>query len=328
MHSRLCCRAWPKSGKVAASSTRAFKVFAKRTRQTFKGRRPPIRAGRVSGKSFLVAGTGVGSFVFAFLNSFWMAFRSTAEECLEGPPSSASKKKNFSKSPPRYYRRNFHFQTDGISPKRSAELYGIGGVALRRGGRCDETLDYPRVEASFRDFGWKGPSFSRNRCGNRRATGFVHLAFPKAKIVATDLSDPYLKEAQKKLKRMNRIDFMQADGTSLPFQAEHFDAIYSVFLYFMSYPWRPAQEIIAESKRVLKPGGIFAFVDSLQTGDRKKLDRDFGRLSKAVSRAFLPKLYRSSDGAALATGRGTFRGPHAYWICLQSLFGVKVAASH
>jgi hypothetical protein len=135
------------------------------------------------------------------------------------------RQKEFLDELPRYYRRNFHFQTDGYLSERSAELYEHQ-VELLFGGAADamRRLIIPELRRRFGSSDGKGLRFLEIAAGTGRATHFVHLAFPKAKIVATDLSDPYLKEAQKKLKRMNRIDFMQADGAELPFQSEHFDA--------------------------------------------------------------------------------------------------------
>jgi len=67
------------------------------------------------------------------------------------------------------------------------------------------------------------------------------------------------------------MDFMQADGSALPFKTGHFDAAYSVFLYH-ELPLEAREQVLAESRRVLKSDGIFVFVDSMQTGDQPQLD--------------------------------------------------------
>jgi ubiquinone/menaquinone biosynthesis C-methylase UbiE len=182
------------------------------------------------------------------------------------------RQKEFLDELPRYYRRNFHFQTDGYLSARSAELYEHQ-VEMLFGGAADamRRLIIPELRRKFKTSDGKGLRFLEIAAGTGRATRFVHQAFPKAKIIATDLSGPYLKEAQKKLERFDRIDFVQADGTKLPFQDGFFDAVYSIFLYH-ELPLTAREEVIRESRRVLKPGGVFGLVDSMQTGDIQELD--------------------------------------------------------
>jgi ubiquinone/menaquinone biosynthesis C-methylase UbiE len=114
------------------------------------------------------------------------------------------------------------------------------------------------------------------------------LAFPKAKIVAADLSAPYLKMAQKKLADRPRIDFVQSDGSHLPFQDGEFDAVYSVFL-FHELPLQERLAVLHESMRVLKPGGWIGLVDSIQMGDR----RDFEQFLLAFPQQFHEPFYRN-----------------------------------
>jgi ubiquinone/menaquinone biosynthesis C-methylase UbiE len=173
---------------------------------------------------------------------------------------------------PRYYRRNFHFQTDGYLSERSAELYEhqvemlFGGVAdaMRR-------LIIPALRERFGSGDGAGLRFLEIGAGTGRATRFVRLAFPKAKIIVTDLSDPYLKVARRKLSGFHRLDYLQCDGSHLPFQDGHFDAVYSVFLYH-ELPLAARRSIVAESNRVLRSGGRFGFVDSIQLGDLPEFD--------------------------------------------------------
>lgn len=117
----------------------------------------------------------------------------------------------------------------------------------------------------------QGLKFLEIGAGTGRTTRFVKSAFPKAKIVAVDLSDPYLKVAQKRLSSVSKVDFLQADGAKLPFQSEEFDAVYSVFL-FHELPLETRKAVIQESYRVLKKGGFLGFVDSIQKGDAKDFD--------------------------------------------------------
>jgi ubiquinone/menaquinone biosynthesis C-methylase UbiE len=187
---------------------------------------------------------------------------------------------------PRYYRRNFHFQTSGYLSKRSAEVYEHQVELLFQG--CADAmrrLILPRLRKRFGDTDGEGLRFLEIGAGTGRATRFVHLTFPKAKIVAVDLSDPYLKVAQRNLSSYPRIDFIQADGAHLPFKDGEFDAVYSVFL-FHELPRNAREEVIAESQRVLKKDGFFGLVDSLQTGDKELFDPLLQHFPKAFHEPF------------------------------------------
>jgi ubiquinone/menaquinone biosynthesis C-methylase UbiE len=173
---------------------------------------------------------------------------------------------------PRYYRRNFHFQMDGYLSEESAELYEHQVEILFLGAADPmRRLVIPPLRARFGATDGKGLTFLEIGCGTGRATRFVKLAFPAARVVAVDLSDPYLKAARTRLADLERVDFLMADGAKLPFQGERFDAAYSVFLHH-ELPRAARAEVMAECRRVLKPGGISVHVDSLQLGDLPELD--------------------------------------------------------
>ncbi|MDR3605808.1 MAG: class I SAM-dependent methyltransferase [Oligoflexia bacterium] len=173
---------------------------------------------------------------------------------------------------PRYYRRNFHFQTNGYLSTTSAEVYEHQVELLFKGAADPmRRLIIEPLRERFGDTDGEGLRFLEIGAGTGRATRFVRLAFPKAKVVAVDLSDPYLKVAQRKLSDLAKIDFIQSDGAHLPYREEEFDAAYSVFL-FHELPAAARKEIIEESLRVLKFGGFFGLVDSIQTGDKKHFD--------------------------------------------------------
>lgn len=180
---------------------------------------------------------------------------------------------------PHYYQRNFHFQTDGYLSEKSAHLYDHQVELLFAGaGDAMRRLGLPPMK-SFLNGDGKGKMFLEIGAGTGRMTRFVRQTFPKVKIVATDLSIPYLKVAQKNLANFNRIDFVQGDGANLPFQDQHFDCVYSVFL-FHELPLEVRRDILKESLRLLKPGGLLVCIDSVQLGDSEAFDpilKDFPR---------------------------------------------------
>jgi ubiquinone/menaquinone biosynthesis C-methylase UbiE len=186
-------------------------------------------------------------------------FSSAAKERLEGLP--------------RYYQRCFHFQTDGYLSERSASLYEHQVEMLFRGSAdAMRRLILPPMRRHF-----AGNRTGRSlrileiAAGTGPATRFVHLAFPKARIVASDLSSVYLDQARKRMPSNLQIDYLQADGGALPFADQQFDAVYSVFL-FHELPLDARKEVLAEARRVLKPGGFFGLVDSIQNGDKAAFD--------------------------------------------------------
>ncbi len=182
------------------------------------------------------------------------------------------KSKELTEELPRYYRRNFHFQTDGYLSDRSAELYDHQ-VEILFAGAADpmRRLILPPLRQAFGKSDGRGLTFLELGAGTGSATRFVRLTFPKAKIVALDLSDPYLKVARKRLGNASRIDFIQGNASALPFRDGTFDAVYSVFL-FHELPLDERKAVLKESLRVLKDGGTLALVDSLQAGDRPALE--------------------------------------------------------
>jgi ubiquinone/menaquinone biosynthesis C-methylase UbiE len=187
---------------------------------------------------------------------------------------------------PRYYRRNFHFQTDGYLSDVSAELYDHQVELLfAGGGHAQRRLILPALREAFGKGDGKGLKFLEVGAGTGAATQFVKMAFPKARIVATDLSDPYLKFAQKRLAGFRGVDFLRANGAELPFQSEKFDAVFSIFL-FHEMPLEEREAVIAESMRVVRPGGFIGLVDSIQKGDKPAIDQALAQFPKDYHEPF------------------------------------------
>jgi ubiquinone/menaquinone biosynthesis C-methylase UbiE len=169
---------------------------------------------------------------------------------------------------PAYYQRNYHFQTGGYLTRKSADLYEHQ-VEILFSGAADamRRLILPMLKDEFPNEG-EGLRFLELGAGTGRLTKFVALTFPKAKIVALDASTPYLQKARKNLEEFPRVDFLQGLAEELPFNNQSFDVVYSCFL-FHELPLEVRKKVLQESHRVLKPGGFFGFVDSMQKKDAK-----------------------------------------------------------
>jgi ubiquinone/menaquinone biosynthesis C-methylase UbiE len=62
----------------------------------------------------------------------------------------------------------------------------------------------------------------------------------------------------------------------MPFPDESFDAVTCVYL-FHELPPEVRKKVAREAARVLKPGGVFILADSIQLGDRPRVDANLGR---------------------------------------------------
>jgi len=172
---------------------------------------------------------------------------------------------------PTYYRRNFHFQTNGYLSASSAELYDHQVQILFRGAAdAMRRLILPPLRESLDPPTGRGQHLLELGAGCGSATRFAALACPDAKLTCLDLSYPYLKRAQQRLQRVPRVDFCQGDAAALRFDDASFDAIFSVFLLH-ELPLDVRRQVIAEAVRVVRPGGFVGFLDSMQLRDAGEL---------------------------------------------------------
>ncbi|WP_299480089.1 class I SAM-dependent methyltransferase [uncultured Roseibium sp.] len=172
----------------------------------------------------------------------------------------------FAEALPRYYRQNFHFQTDGWLSEESARLYDFQVDVLFSGATAAMRR---RVLIPFAEILKKKDqrkvAYVDLACGTGGLLRPALKAFPRLHGVGLDLSEPYLAVARERTKT-RRARYVTAMAEALPFANASLDVVSCVFL-FHELPPKVRRQVIAEVSRVLKPGGSFLFVDSLQTGD-------------------------------------------------------------
>lgn len=171
---------------------------------------------------------------------------------------------------PRYYRQNFHYQTDGYLSDRSARLYEFQVEALFAG-----TADAMRRRAFVplaKHLGARdAPVLLDIGAGTGRFLSFVKSARPDWKAIALDLSEPYLKRARSSLRGKRGVEFVAAPAEAMPLPDASVDAAVSIFL-FHELPPKVRAAAAKEIARVLKPGGIFVLADTIQYGDARDFD--------------------------------------------------------
>jgi ubiquinone/menaquinone biosynthesis C-methylase UbiE len=170
---------------------------------------------------------------------------------------------------PNYYRQNFHYQSGGWFTAESARRYdaqvealfsGTAGAMRRRG-------------LSLLARHWRGRDHRDAKildvaCGSGAFLKDLKTAFPRAAIAGLDLSEAYLAEAR----RRAGVGGVQANAEALPFADSSLDAVTCVYL-FHELPPRVRSVVAASLARVLKPGGVLVFVDSIQPVDTPDLAR-------------------------------------------------------
>ena len=122
--------------------------------------------------------------------------------------------------------------------------------------------------------------------------------FPRAQVIGLDLSPTYTAEALAR----SGAPIAQGNAERLPFANASLDAVTCVYL-FHELPPKVRAVVAGEIARVLKPGGVLAFADSVQPHD----EPDLARLLEAFPAFFHEPYYgsyASTDLPVLFTKRG------------------------
>jgi ubiquinone/menaquinone biosynthesis C-methylase UbiE len=173
---------------------------------------------------------------------------------------------------PDYYTQDFHFQTGGYLSEDSAKLYDVqvetlfygAAGAMRRAG-------LEPIAAFMRGKDQRATELLDVGCGTGRFLREVRLAYPALRAKGLDLSQAYLEEARRHLEGLRPVALIAANAEAMPLADASQDIVTAVFLYH-ELPGEVRHRVTAEIARVLKPGGLLVFIDSLQMGDRPGWD--------------------------------------------------------
>src|SRR5262249_27177032 len=173
---------------------------------------------------------------------------------------------------PSYYLQNFHFQSGGWLTDDSARRYDTQ-VEVLLNGSANATRRQALIPLHER---FAGRDQRQLRlidvgCGTGRFLDFVKQAWPRLPTLGIDLSQAYLAEARRHLKRWGWIDLVVAKAEAIPVPDASQDAVTSIFM-FHELPPQVRRDAFREFARVLKPGGRLVLIDSLQLGDEPDYD--------------------------------------------------------
>ena len=107
-------------------------------------------------------------------------------------------------------------------------------------------------------------------CGQGAVTRLLVERF-EAQAVATDFDPEQVAVAQERLADLDeRVEFRIADARAMPFDDAQFDGVFSFGVLHHILGWR---QVIAETARVLRPGGWFVFTDMVVSPRASRLTR-------------------------------------------------------
>ena len=193
---------------------------------------------------------------------------------------------------PRYYLQNFHFQTGGWLTDDSAQRYDTQVEVLFNGtANAIRRQAIPPLHEVFRGRDQRALRLLDIGCGTGRLIDCVKQVWPKLPTTGVDLSEAYLNEAKRHLRRRSRVSFVVGNGESLPVPDESQDAVTSIFLLH-ELPPEVRRTLFRECARILKPRGRLVMIDSLQRGD----DPDYDGLLELFPQNFHEPYYSSYIG--------------------------------
>lgn len=169
---------------------------------------------------------------------------------------------------PAYFRRTFHWQTDGYLSRRSAKLYDVG-VEFLFAGTADvmRRRVIPPISRFFASTGGaKGKRLLDVACGTGRTLAQIHPAHPELKLYGLDLSPYYVQEARETLDDVRDVSLVAENAEEMPFCDDLFDVVTCVYL-FHELPRNARRRVVREMFRVLKPGGLVVIEDSGQPAE-------------------------------------------------------------
>lgn len=206
---------------------------------------------------------------------------------------------------PAYYRRNFHWQTDGYFSRHSAALYDLAVELLFIG--CADVM---RRQVLAQVMHRKRSSTVRLldvACGTGRFLAQAARALPGSDIVGIDLSPWYTDYAREALAQSGvpeaeRPRALVGNAEALPFEPGSFDVVTSIFLLH-ELPRAVRRRALAEMRRVLAPGGLLVLQDAAQPSESGEIAPSLMQFSRDMHEPFFAD-YLADDLALLTADSG------------------------
>jgi ubiquinone/menaquinone biosynthesis C-methylase UbiE len=209
---------------------------------------------------------------------------------------------------PAYFRRTFHWQTDGYLSRRSAELYDLSVEVLFLG--CADVMRrqvIPPISRFARQRSGRCLRIADVACGTGRGLAQIAAALPGHRYFGIDLSPFYLEAARRQLASVPEVTLIAENAETLPFRDGYFDVVTSTYLLH-ELPRKSRRRAVDEMVRVLRPGGLLVIEDSAQLVESS----DLGVFLEGFAREMHEPFYRDyvrDDIEAIIEKAGLEAGP-------------------
>jgi ubiquinone/menaquinone biosynthesis C-methylase UbiE len=206
---------------------------------------------------------------------------------------------------PAYFRRTFHWQTDGYFSTHSARLYDVT-VELLFLGMADvmRRQVIPPVTRLLRETPKRDARLLDIGCGTGRLLSQLAVAHPALRLFGVDMSPPYVQAARELLASVPEVSLVAENAESLPYRDAYFDAITCVYL-FHELPRAARRRIVTEMKRVIAPGGLLVVEDSAQLAESAVMAPGLANFARDFHEPFYDDYLR--DDMAALLGEAGFR---------------------
>ena len=173
---------------------------------------------------------------------------------------------------PAYFKQDFHYQTGGYLSEGSARLYDVQVETLFYGAaNAMRRAALAPIAAHVAGRDQRHLRLVDVACGTGRLLRQIRLAYPAMHLTGIDLSQAYLDEARAHFANLRPAFLVAGNGEHIPLDDNSQDVVTVVFLYH-ELPSEARRAVTLEIARILKPGGLLVFIDSLQLGDRPGWD--------------------------------------------------------
>lgn len=221
---------------------------------------------------------------------------------------------------PTYYLQNFHFQTGGWLSDDSADVYDTQVEALFTGLADAMRRRALPVILSALDRATshqRHPVFADIASGTGRLLADVIDNRADIDALAIDLSTSYLKRARERVGK-EAAAYVSAPAEKLPLPDNSVDVLTSVYL-FHELPPKIRREVAREFARVVRPGGSYVHVDSIQYGDTE-MDIMLEGFPRAVHEPYYDGYCREDLAALFAEAGWEARGSEVAFLTKVSEF--------